>query len=359
MTIGIDIREAREGGAGKGRYAFEIAKALILRADGRNFVLFGSQTEPPIATSEHVQYVRIKGRGPLWHFNLWRHLRHHPVEWMLSPTSFIYPAIAPRSQKTAIIIHDLIAFLHADTHPWFPTLVERFTLRKALRKAHVVGCISEATKTDLLDLFPEVAKKNIVIAPPAPPSDMVRTEARSMDLPSDFILSVGTVLPRKNITLLLRVMEKLHATHPELHLVIAGQVPPTGHPSLTTLSTPVRDKITFLGRVSDTQLRELYSRAKVFAFPSLYEGFGIPPLEAMACGCPVIASNRSSVPEAVGNAALLADPDDLDAWVRGIGKLTSDPVEAEHYRERGYAWVKRFSWEESACKLSEAMRSET
>lgn len=180
-----------------------------------------------------------------------------------------------------------------------------------------------------------------------------------MDLPSDFVLSVGTVLPRKNVTLLLHVMEKLHASHPELHLVVAGQVPPAGHPSVAALPPDVQDTIRFLGRVSDTQLRELYSRAAVFAFPSLYEGFGIPPLEAMACGCPVIASQRSSIPEAVGDAALLADPDNIDAWVEGIANLSTDRLQAERYRERGYAWVKHFSWEESARKLIVAMRRET
>lgn len=359
MTIGIDIREAREGGAGKGRYACEMAKALISVAEDRDFALFGNQAGPPIATSEHVQYVRIAGRGPWWHLNLRRYLRKHPLDWMVSPTSFISPAIAPAGQKTVTAIHDLIAFLHAEGHPYFPTLVERLTLRRALRRSDILCCVSEATKADLVRLFPEANAKRIVIAPPAPSSTMVRTERRSMDLPPEFILSVGTVLPRKNIALLLRAMERLHVRKPALHLCIAGQAPDYPHPLLGNLAPHVKEKVHFLGRVGDEELRELYSRARVFAFPSLYEGFGIPPLEAMACGCPVIASNRSSLPEAIGSGALLVDPSDLDAWVEAIMRLSTDPATAGRYRERGYAWVRRFSWKDSARRLLSAMQRET
>lgn len=353
-TIGIDIREASEKGAGKGRYTLNLVKALIAEAPTQNFVLFTKTPNPHFSTTEQVKQICIKGKGPLWHWNLRRHLLKDPVDWFLAPTSTIYPALAPRSQKVAVVIHDLITFLHSKSHPWFPTLVERLTLPRSLKKASLLVTVSENTLRDLHKLFPFTRKTPAVVASPAVPEDIAPVDSQKLDLPKKFVLAVGTLLPRKNIALLFKALELLHEKHPDLHLVVVGGKTSKSADTLASVPTALQDHIHFLGSVTGGQLCELYSRALVFAFPSLYEGFGIPPLEAMICGCPVIASTSSSVPEVVGEAALLASPHKPADWAEGIEHLM-DPLVANRYQQKGIVQAQKFSWKKSAKAILESL----
>lgn len=354
-TIGVDIREASEKGAGKGRYTLNLVKALIAAAPQQDFVLFTKTPNPHFQTTEHVKQLCIKGKGLMWHWNLRRHLLKAPVEWFIAPTSTIYPALAPKSQKVAVVIHDLITFLHAKSHPLFPTLVERLTLPRALKKTSLLLPVSENSLRDVHKLFPFTKTKAAVIASPAVPEDIHAVDTQKIDLPQKFILSVGTLLPRKNIPLLFKTLELLSGKHPDLHLVVVGGRAAKSASTLNvvqTLPQPIQDRIHFLGSVSGEQLCELYSRALVFCFPSLYEGFGIPPLEAMACACPVIASRSSSIPEVVGDAAVLASPFKPEEWAEAVEHLM-DPLVANRYQHKGLARVKEFSWERTAKAILE------
>lgn len=350
-SIGIDIREATEKGAGKGRYALELTRALIAAADpDTHFSLFTKKANPLFQSSDRVHQILIHGRGPLWHWHLKHYLQKNPVDWFVAPTSYIYPAIAPQKQKTAMVVHDLIAFLHSKTHPWFPTLVERLTLPRALKKTSLILPVSQHTQKDLLKLFPEARRKPTLVTPPAVSADIQPVATQKMDLPADFLLGVGTLLPRKNFALLIEAFSLIHEKYPTLELCIAGGKPKQAGPLMGPLSPELYKKIHFLGYVSTSELCELYSRARIFVFPSLYEGFGIPPLEAMACGCPVIVSNSSSLPDVVGDAALQVDPHDAGALATAIEKML--PIKtALEYRKKGLARAKTFSWESSAEKL--------
>lgn len=356
-TIGIDIREASEKGAGKGRYTLNLVKALIQTAPEQSFVLFTKTPNPHFQTTEQVKQLVIKGKGLMWHWNLRKHLLKAPVDLFLAPTSTIYPALAPKTQKTAVVVHDLITFLHAKSHPLFPTLVERLTLPRALKKAQLLLPVSENTLRDLHKLFPFTKAKPAIIASPAVPEDIHAVDTQKLDLPKKFLLAVGTLLPRKNLTLLFKVLELLSAKHPDLHLIIVGGRSAKSAPTfkaLQVLPPSVQARIQFLGSVSGEQLCELYSRAVVFCFPSLYEGFGIPPLEAMACACPVIASTSSSIPEVVGDAALLASPFKPEEWAEAVEHLM-DPLVANRYQHKGLARVKDFSWQATANKILGAL----
>ncbi len=349
-SIGIDIREATAKGAGKGRYALELTRALIAAAPHLHFCLYTKTPNPLFPSSERLHQVVIKGRGPLWHLNLRRHIRHEPVDLFIAPTSYIYPAIAPRKQKTAVVVHDLITFLHSKTHPWFPTMVERFTLPRALKKASLLLCVSEHTKKDLQRLFPEAKAKPTLIVPPAVSEEIHHVDTQKMDLPPNFLLGVGTLLPRKNFSLLIEAFKRLHTKHPDLHLCIAGGKAAHTGALFEPLPPELQEKIHFLGYVSTAELCELYSRARMLVFPSTYEGFGIPPLEAMACGCPVIVSDASSLPEVVEDAALTVNPHRPDELAEAI-ELLLQPKAAKLYREKGLQRVKAFSWKKSAEKL--------
>lgn len=356
-TIGIDIREASEKGAGKGRYTLNLVKALIAAAPDREFILFTKEPNPHFPTTDQVKQVCIAGKGPFWHLKLRQHLLKDPVDCFLAPTSTIYPALAPRSQKVALVIHDLITFLHPASHPLFPTLVERLTLPSALKKASLLVPVSENTLRDLHKRFPFTRSKPAVIASPAVPEDIHAVDTQKLDLPAKFILAVGTLLPRKNIPLLFKVLELLHEKHPDLHLVVVGGKTAKSKETLSALQklpAVLQERVQFLGSVTGAQLCELYSRALVFAFPSLYEGFGIPPLEAMACACPVIASTSSSIPEVVGDAALLASPHKPAEWAEGIEHLM-DPLVASRYQQKGFMQLQKFSWTKTAKVILEAL----
>lgn len=349
-SIGIDIREATEKGAGKGRYALELTRALIAAAPDLHFCLYTKKPNPLFPSGERIHQVVICGRGPLWHLNLRRHIRHEPVDLFIAPTSYIYPAIAPRHQKTAVVIHDLIAFLHSKNHPWFPTMVERLTLPRALKKAGLLLCVSEHTQKDLEHLFPEAKSKATLILPPAVSEEIHHVDTQKMDLPTEFLLGVGTLLPRKNFSLLIEAFKRIHTRHPDLQLCIAGGKAAHTGALYEPLSPELHKKIHFLGYVSTAELCELYSRARMLVFPSTYEGFGIPPLEAMACGCPVIVSNASSLPEVVEDAALKVGPHHPQELAEAI-ELMLQPKAAKLYREKGLQRVKAFSWKSSAEKL--------
>ncbi|MFA4815623.1 MAG: glycosyltransferase family 1 protein [Candidatus Gracilibacteria bacterium] len=355
-SLGIDIREANESGAGKGRYTLEVTKALIENAsEDVRFFLFTKKPNPAFPHSERVSQVVINGRSIWWHLRLRNFLRRHPVDLFLAPTSFIYAALAPAKQKVAIVVHDLIAFLYSKTHARFPTLVERITLRRAIRKSRFIVCVSQNTAKDLASLFPEAHKKPVLIAPPAVSPEVHKVESEKMDLPAHYLLGVGTLSPRKNFKLLFEAFTLLADQHPHLHVVIAGGSGWKTSQVYKTVPAALKNRIHFLGYVSVDQLNELYSRAEMLIFPSIYEGFGIPPLEAMACHCPVITSNAASLPEVVADAAIQVDPQNPQALADAINEMFTPQVRLA-YQKRGLIRAHHFSWEASAQQILKQLR---
>lgn len=176
-------------------------------------------------------------------------------------------------------------------------------------------------------------------------------------LPEKFMLSVGTIEPRKNLPFLIRAYRQMrHANQTQLGLVIVGR---TGWKSgaLQGDLGGEAENIVLTGFVPGADLVALYNLAEVFVLPSLYEGFGFPPLEAMACGCPVIASNRGSLPEVVGDAALLIDPTCQDSLVAAIRAVEADSTLREDLARRGFERVERFSWRSAAVQTMELYRA--
>jgi glycosyltransferase involved in cell wall biosynthesis len=170
---------------------------------------------------------------------------------------------------------------------------------------------------------------------------------------SPFILYVGTIEPRKNLGRLLRAYTRLRAKYKTPHrLVVAGGLGWLYQDVLREIDELASEhEVIFLGRVPDEDLPTLYSLADVFAFPSLYEGFGLPPLEAMACGVPVVCSNTSSLPEVVGDAGILVSPYDIDALSEAIAGLLEDPARRSELAARGRERARLFTWERSARQL--------
>jgi glycosyltransferase involved in cell wall biosynthesis len=232
-----------------------------------------------------------------------------------------------------------------------------------LRAAHKIIAISECTKQDAVRLYGIEETKITVIHggvdsyfSPASPEAAAAVRLR-YNLPERYILYVGTIEPRKNLITLLEAYRALRNRETGVKLVIVGKKGWRYENFFEKLEEiGLEDDVVFPGFVPDQDLPAVYTMADVFAFPSLYEGFGLPVLEAMACGTPVVCSNTSSLPEVAGKAAVLVSPQDVRGWREALDRiLTSDELRAD-LRQHGLRQAAGFTWESAARKTCDAYR---
>jgi glycosyltransferase involved in cell wall biosynthesis len=261
-----------------------------------------------------------------------------------------------------VTIHDLMPMVYPQHLPYrWTAWLFRATARLAARNATHVICVSESTKRDLIRLLGTPQNKITVTHEaaderfrPLGHKDCQRVIQRQ-GLPERYLLYLGINKPHKNLVFLLQVFSQLKT---ELKLVLAGKEDPR-YPQAREEAErlDLGDSVVFLGEVADRDLPALYNAAEVFVFPSLYEGFGLPVLEAMACGTPVVCSNTSSLPEIVADAAVTVDPLDGEAWVAALKELEEKEALRAEMREKGLKRAKAFSWEETARRTWEVYRS--
>lgn len=361
MKIAIDIRASNGTKAGKGWYTLVMVKELLKRDTKNQYLLYTNELNPSFAKYTNARQVEIKKSGLSWHLAVRRDLKRTRPDVFWAPTSYILPAIMPRGIRTVITVHDVIAFIFPDGHDKKALWLERLTLHRAIKRADHISTVSRSTKNDLMKMF-HVQDKKVDIAPCAsssifkPVKDRFALNAvrEKYNLPEKFILGLGTLSPRKNFTRLIKAYAQTLPKHPDVHLVIVG---PKGWNCNDLIPFEQSDKVHFIGYVDGEDIAALYSLAKIFVFPSLYEGFGIPPLEAMACGCPVITSNVSSLPEVVGNSAMLIDPYSVEDIANAIDIILSNAYIQEDLREKGLFRARKFSWGVSAERVLDLFES--
>lgn len=280
--------------------------------------------------------------------------------------------ILPRLRTTSIIIvYDLVPFLfpqffHAKLSSYYRLLGSyyRIMMPRFIRQADSVIAISNCTKKDILRIIPTDERKIHVVHPGI--SEWFRTIKDSSQINltkikyntgEHFILFTATIEPRKNLTGLLMAFNMLCKNGNVTHkLVVVGRKGWKYEEVFQTVNefdTGIRNRIVFTGIVSDSDLLYLYNGAALFAYPSFYEGFGLPPLEAMACGCPVVVSNTASMPEACGDAACYIDPYNVNSITEGINKVITDKGFKKALIQNGLERVKLFSWEKTAKEFLE------
>ncbi|MDQ6879993.1 MAG: glycosyltransferase family 4 protein [Candidatus Dormibacteraeota bacterium] len=273
---------------------------------------------------------------------------YHSPNYML-PIALRCPAV--------VTVHDL-TFLDAEVHRLRSHLYLSLMTAIAVQKAARIICVSSHTRDRLIDHFPAVAPRTRVIgegvsAPFRPQSRQAveRFIARHR-IVDPYVLFVGTIEPRKNLARLIRAFESAVELSGSRHqLIIVGTRGWKDAPVQAAYhASTVRDRIRFIGYVPDEELPAAYSGAQIFAYPSLCEGFGLPPLEAMACGTPVLTSNVSSLPEVVGSAALTVDPLDESALAGGLVRLMTEPVTRKAFAEAGLMRAEAFRWDRVASK---------
>ena len=366
VRILLDYRPALRQRTGVGEFAHELARALArLDTDDSVAILTTSwKDRPPAYLTEDLSGVRIVDRRlpvrPLsWS---WNRLGWPPVEWLAGPVDVVHaqsPLLIPATRAARIItIHDLDFLRHperaeAEMRRDFPALVAQH----AARADHIVVS-SHYTAREVTATL-NIAREQISVCSPGVPSWSASVaQARARGSRGDSILFVGTLEPRKNISGLLDAYTMLRAAQPDAPpLILAGRARSSLANELNRISVgPLAGHVQQLGYVSDQQKQDLYRNARFLVLPSLEEGFGLPVLEAMACGVPVVVSNRGSLPEVAGAAATPVDANDTRALATAMAHLL-DRSEASAASARGLAEARRYSWETCARTATEAYRA--
>ncbi|MFA5097280.1 MAG: glycosyltransferase family 1 protein [Candidatus Margulisiibacteriota bacterium] len=284
----------------------------------------------------------------------WEHLKLPGIvnkgkfDLFFSP-DHILPA-QPLYCKKVLTVHDLSFVKFPELFTFLKRRYKRLMTPVSLKRADRIIAVSQNTKNDIIDIY-GTAPEKITVVHNGVGSDFLRVaDKKRLDgvknkygLPDSYILFVGTIEPRKNIVSLVRAYKKSRAARP---LVIAGKPGWLSEPIIKEIRSC--DRVLWLDNVETQDLPSLYSMASIFVYPSLYEGFGLPVIEAMACGLAVITSNVSSLPEVAGNAAVLIDPKDTDTLAGEIIALLRDADRRDGLAAKALERAKMFSWEKCA-----------
>jgi glycosyltransferase involved in cell wall biosynthesis len=365
VLIGIDAsRTVLARRTGTERYALEIIRALVAADPEQQYVLYFNQPPPDglLPRSKGVRW-RVMPSRRFWTLGrLSLEMAQRPPDVLFVPAHSL-PPILPRASVATV--HDLGYVHFPGEHPPATLLLRRLSNRWSARRATRVIAISGATRDDLVqhDGVPS-ARISVVhhgrapwFQPVTDHEHLAAIQARyQVDRP--YFLFVGTLQPRKNLERLLAAFDQFAATHPDTLLALVGAIGWQSERLEQALAkVRARDRVRLLGYVQDDELPALYSGALALAFPSLYEGFGLPALEAMACGTPVLTSNTSSMPEVVGQAGLLVDPLNVGAIAAGLTRLADDPELRRTLSERGQQRAGLFTWERAAQESLGVLRA--
>jgi len=266
------------------------------------------------------------------------------------------PVLPARSSVPLVAtIHDALPWRHPEWLTRTNVLSHRLFVRRAARRAVAIITVSEHARGEIAEAY-DIEPQRIHVVPHGvdaafSPGDAPEGMLAGLGVSGPFVLTVGTLQPRKNVSAVIGAFERIVAAGERLTLVIAGGAGWGERETAERIGrSPAADRIVMTGHVSDEELLALYRGTRCFVFPSRYEGFGLPVLEAMAAGAPVVCSDRTSLPEVAGDAATLVSPDDVVALERAIGHVASSPDLREGMVERGLAQAARFTWERCAAE---------
>jgi len=369
MRIGLDVTSAVSQGAGIGRYTRELLRALAeLDAHNQYQLFYASRarlfTLPPLGPNFHVRSLPLHD---IWLARLWHRAQLPiPVETftgrvdIFHSPDFTLPPTRP-GVKTLLTVHDL-SFVRdpASAAPGLLNYLNAVVPRSVKRAGHILAD-SLATKNDLQEIYAAPPEKITVLYSGVEArfrragnaeQQAVRAKYRLGTEP--FILAVGTLQPRKNYVRLIQAFAEICRLPSTIHhrLVIVGGKGWLFDSIFAEVERlGLQGRVLFPGFVADEDLPALYSAAHVFAYPSLYEGFGLPVLEAFACGAPVLTSTVSSLPEVAGDAALCAPPTDITALAEALHQLMSDDALRAELIAKGLARAQTFTWGRAAQEL--------
>lgn len=355
LTIGIDASRVAVGRqTGTERYSQWIIEALLALETPHRFVLYVNSREPLPLDLPEGSRQRLIPFPRLWtHARLSTEMLRRPVDALFIP-AHVVPPIHPKA--TVVTIHDL-GYLHEPgSHTGWSRRYLDWSTRWSARAAARVIAISGATRDDLIRSY-RIDPDKVAVIPHGvdeqfrPVSDAeIHAALTQLGLVRPYVLFVGTLQPRKNVAGLIHAFDILASERPDLRLVLAGK---RGWMAASIdaahAASPFRDRIVLAGHVPDELLPALYSGAAALALPSLYEGFGLPAIEAMACGTPAVVSDRGSLPEVVGSAAIVVDPTQPATIAAGLARAL-DSAERSRRAAAGRRHASGYRWDIAACR---------
>ena len=370
MRVGIDIRAISDFGVGT--YIRNIVRSLGC-VDCRNeFLLIGEAERSFDMSKLPGNFRAVPLADPInttrGYFALRRCIRDEHCDVLHIPTLFWLPPYLPPCPYL-VTVHDVLDYMYRATNGGgIRGALNFYSTRYVLQHAARILAVSNFTKNDVARLF-GIPFNRIEVLYNAIDERFLLGHATDKErefireryqVTYPFILYAGRISPHKNLVRIIEAFSALKTElarenqFPDLKLIIIGDEV-SRHPDLrrTVIRGGVQNDVRFLGFVPIDVLRIFYDTAKLFVFPSLYEGFGLPPLEAMAHGTPVVTSNASSLPEVVGNAAILVNPENVFEIMRAMQRALTDQALRDKLKSRGYEQVRRFSWETSAKRLAE------
>lgn len=366
MRIAIDAHSVGTGLGGNESYAANLIEALAEIDSVNDYTLYVTRDEAVARFRNRWPNFRVRSTLP--HTPLIRipltlsaELRSHPVDVL--HVQFTSPPFAPC--PVVVSIHDL-SFEHLpETFNRRSRAQLRFTVRRSARRAARVLALSEHARLDIISTY-KIAPDLVTTIPIAAPTHFRPVEdeyelqrvRQTYGINGDYILSVGSIQPRKNLTRLLSAYERLRRTRPEgslPQLVLVGKRAWLYRETLKAIEE-LGTGVIVTGYVPETDLPALYSGALCFVYPSFFEGFGLPPLEAMKCGTPVITGDRTSLPEVVGDGGVLVNPFDIDAIASAIATMVDDSSFRSSLRIEGLNRARIFDWRETARRTLEVYK---
>ena len=366
LRIGFDATAAVSQGAGIGRYTRELLRALAeTDADNTYRLFYASRTVPhPLpALPANFRVTRLPFHD-IWLARVWQRAQAPvPADWITGPIDlfhspdFTLPPVR-RGTRTLLTVHDLSFVRDPDSAaPGLRGYLNVVVPRSVARADHILAD-SAATRDDLIELYRTPPEKISVLycgihpafRPVTDPQTLAAVRARYGLGAAPFILAVSTLQPRKNYARLIQAFARL--PDPSVNLVIAGGKGWLFEAIFAEVERlGLGGRVLFPGFVADADLPTLYTAARLLAYPSLYEGFGLPMLEAMACGTPVVASTAACLPEVAGDAARLVSPTDVDGLAEALGQVLADETLRRDLTARGLARAAQFTWAAAARQL--------
>jgi glycosyltransferase involved in cell wall biosynthesis len=346
MRIGIDCRSISiEGGVRE--YLINLIKNLI-RIDKNNeyFLYYSKRNELGTFKSKNIHEILIPLNSrigiPFWEqIKLKKQAQKDNLDILHSPKNTC-PVNLHKNIKSIITFLDITPFIYKNEMAYLDMLYWRFFIPKSLKRANRIVSISNSTSKDINSLFPRYNNKIDTIY-----LGVDKNKVRKSIKKEDFFLFVGTLRKRKNVKRILEAFSRIKEKNFKLYL--AGKnLDQQNNIRKAIKNLKLEKKAILLGRINEDKLKELYSKAKAYLYPSLYEGFGLPILEAQASGCPVITSNISSMPEVAGKGALLVNPNSVEEISQAMERIINDKKLRNKLIKEGYKNLKRFSWEKCA-----------
>ncbi len=371
MKIAFDIRGIDGDRGGKGIWTANVLKSILNNDRENEYYLYTNKDWKNIYKhNPNVHVMRVWGKGPLWHLRFYWSMLKNKIDILIATESYIVPFLHnPKKLNVALVVHDLVAFKSPAKHQKRATWIEKVTLKSAVKKAKWIFTVSQYTKKDLVERYPKFRlseKITVVYAGirdaflrKVDPNRIIEVQRR-YNLDPDYMMMAGTLEPRKNIVGALEAYSLISPFNQQRYrFVIAGK---KGW-YYKKIFQKVKElkligRVKFLEYIPDEDLAVLMQGAKLFLFPSFYEGFGLPILEAMANGVPVLASRVSSIPELGVDAIHYADPYEPVDIADGITQLLDNEEYCKALRDKGFHQIKKYSWGRTANLIIEAIQKD-